>query len=178
MEKNRARIGRLSVIGSLLLSPVYLAITVAGSLFYFLIFDYLITASNYGIFLVTVPIYLIYIMVASAGLLLALGIFSISKALLGTASGVGEGTMSALLPTIGGLVATCACSYSLLAALLAFFGINALEVSGIVSGIALYQLWLLAAVVLINLALIYYYSGKVADAECRLDPVRRRALTK
>ncbi len=168
MERKRARAGRLQVIWSMFNSPVYLAIAVSGSLFYFLIFYYLVTTSNYGVFLVLVPVYLVYIMVASAGILLALGVFSLSSALMKPVSGVEEGAFSAILPTVGGLVATCSCSYSVLAALLAFFGINAFEISGIVSGISLYQIWLIVAVVLLNIVMLYYYSGKVADAECRL----------
>jgi hypothetical protein len=170
------KIGRLGVIWSLLKSPTYLAIMTAGALLYFLIVYRLIIASNYGIFLVTVPIYLVYIMVASAGLLLSLAVFSIKTALVGRASSVSEGAFSAILPTVGGLVATCACSYSVLAALLAFFGINAFEISGIVSGIALYQLWLIVAIVIINLLMVFYYSGKVAAAECKLDWRKRKAL--
>ncbi len=170
------RISRISVLWALAKSPAYLAIMVAGSLIYFLIFYNLIIASNYGIFLVTVPIYLVYAMIATAGILLSLGAFSISTALLSRASGLGGGAFSAILPTVGGLVATCACSYSILASLLAFAGINAFEVSGIVSGIALYQLWIMSAIVALNLIMIFYYSGLVADAECKLDPYRRRAL--
>ena len=171
------RIGRLSVILSLVRSPAYLGLATSAALAYFLVFYRLIIASNYGIFLVTIPIYLVYIMVASAGLLLALGAFSIKTAILGRISAVGESAFSAILPTIGGLVATCACSYSVLAALLAFLGINAFEISGVVSSIALYQIWLMIAIIAINLAMIFYYSGKVAQAANRLHPKRREMLS-
>ena len=172
-----SRIGRLAVVVSLIRSPAYQAIMTGAALLYFLIFYNLITASNYGIFLVTIPIYLVYIMVASAGFLLSLSVFSIKTALLGRASAAGEGALSAILPTVGSLVATCACSYSLLASLLAFIGINAFEISSVVSSISLYQLWLIIAIIAINLVMIFYYLGKVANAANRLHPKKREMLS-
>ncbi len=171
------RIGRLAVVISLIKSPVYQAIMTSAALLYFLVFHILVIASNYGIFLVTIPIYLVYIMVASAGFLLALSVFSIRTALIGRVSAAGEGALSAILPTVGSLVATCACSYSLLASLLAFIGINAFEISSVVSSISLYQLWLIIAIIAVNLDMIFYYLGKVANAASRLHPKRREMLS-
>lgn len=174
MEGGAAVRSRLDVFLSLITTPEYLALAAGSALAYFLVFYYLITASNFGIFLVTVPLSLAYIMVGSAGVLFSLGVYSVARALLSYTSGAEEGAASAVLPILGSLVATCGCSYSVLAGILAFLGINAFEVSGIISGVALYQSWLIVAIILVNLALIYYYSGRAAVAECRLAPSGRR----
>ncbi|MEM3839416.1 MAG: hypothetical protein QXF01_02455 [Candidatus Micrarchaeaceae archaeon] len=175
MERKR-QVGRTSVLLALARSPAYLAVVAGSSLIYFLVVYSLITASNLGIFLTTVPIYLIYLMVGSAGVLLGLSVLSVKTALIGRAYAAGEGILSAVLPAAGGLVATCACSYSVLAAALAVAGINAFEISGIVSWISLYQSWLILAIIAVNVLLIFYYSGKVAGAVNRLHPQRREML--
>jgi hypothetical protein len=61
--------------------------------------------------------------------------------------------------------------------LLAFIGINAFEISSVVSSISLYQLWLIIAIIAVNLVMIFYYLGKVANAASRLHPKRREMLS-
>ena len=167
--------GRGSLLVSVFSSWIYPVIALAGAIAYFALFAYMIKLSNYGIFIVTVPIYLVYAMVLTAGILLALGVYSVRMALLRPAAGAEEGALSVILPTVGGLVATCACNYSLFGLLLVSIGISSLEVSGIMAAVAAYQLWILSAIIVINLLLIYYYSGRLADAACRVPRGRRRS---
>ncbi len=178
MAEAKKGVGRGSVMLELLTSQTYVGIAVAGALVYFLVFNYMITYSSYGLFIVTVPIYLIYIMVGTAGILLSLSVYSAAGRLLRPAAEVEEGALSAILPSAGGLVATCACSYSLLGSMLIYFGVSSLAVSGIMSLVSAYQLWILIAIIFLNLLSVYYFSGRIASAECRVQRREARAARK
>ncbi len=157
--------GRARILFRLLTSEVYVGIALAGALAYFAVISYLVSSSNYGIFLITVPIYMVYAMVSTAGILLAMGVYSIRSALLSARAAAGEGALSAVLPAVGSMAVTCSCTYPFLGSILIFFGASSLTVSAVISYVASYQLWILAAVIAVNLALIYYYLGKLARAE-------------
>ena len=66
-----------------------------------------------------------------------------------------------LLPSLGGFVASCGCSFSIFASLLIFLGVNTFDAVGLVGTINKYQFWLILAFILVNLALIYVYLGKL-----------------
>jgi hypothetical protein len=161
-------IGRGHVLLEVLTSEMYVGIATAGALAYFWIINYLVASSNYGIFLISVPVYIVYLMVGTAGILLALGIFSIRNALLGATAAAEEGVLSAALPSIGSLAVTCSCTYPFLGTVLLFFGASSLEVSAVISYVAAYQAWILAAIIVVNLLLIHYYLGRLAKAERRI----------
>ena len=168
-----ARIGRGRVLFKVLTSESYVGIALAGALAYFAIINYLVASGNYGIFLIAIPIYVIYAMVGTAGLLLALGVYSIRNALLSATTAAEEGVLSAVLPSVGSLAMTCSCTYPFLGTVLLFFGASSLTVSAVVSYISAYQPWILAAIITVNIILIYHYLGRLADAECRIGTRRR-----
>lgn len=166
--------GRVHVLAEFLSSESYVGIAAAGALAYFWIINYLVASSNYGIFLISVPAYMLYVMVGTAGILLALGVYSIRSALLSATTAAEEGVLSALLPSIGSLAVTCSCTYPFLGTVLLFFGASSLEVSSVISYVAAYQIWILLAIVVANCAMIYYYLGRLADAECRIGAKGRK----
>ena len=140
----------------------YLLLTLASSAAFFYLFRYMIAANNHGIFLVLLPIYVIYALVATSGILFSISIFTMSYSIASRKLGAIGGLEGVIAPSIGGLVASCACTFPLLESVLLFLGVNTFDAIGIVSAIDSYQVWIISAMILINLGMIYYYLGKIS----------------
>ncbi|MCL4365515.1 MAG: hypothetical protein M1569_04115 [Candidatus Marsarchaeota archaeon] len=151
--------------------PLYILIAVLGSSAFFYIFHYLISRSNNGVFIIFTPIYLIYALVITSGILFSISVFAIIHSVASRRSGVSGGIASALLPAAGSLIASCGCSFSLLASILLFLGINTFEAAGIISFIGSYQAWIILAMISANILMIIYYLGKPFGLH---QPLRKR----
>jgi membrane protein implicated in regulation of membrane protease activity len=62
--------------------------------------------------------------------------------------------------------------------MLIYFGVSSLAVSGIMSLVSAYQLWILIAIIFLNLLSVYYFSGRIASAERRTQRREARASRK
>ncbi len=152
---------RLLTAGRIFRHPVYIAIAAISTIVFFYIFVYLISVNNHGIFLLLLPMYVVYLLVLTSGVLFSISLFAIAHSVASRRLGEIGGLEGLIIPSLGGLVASCGCAFPLLESIFLFFGVNAFEAVGIVSVINSYQLWILCAMVLINLATIYYYLGKI-----------------
>jgi hypothetical protein len=103
---------------------------------YYLAFYASILYSNFGYFLLTIPFYLFALLVLASSTLatVAVSYLRISRR-KGTLPGMAQSPIGVAL---GAFVASCSCSLPLIAPALYFIGLNALEVSGIVSFFASY----------------------------------------
>lgn len=137
----------------------------AAAYYYFIL--YIIRISNSGLVLITAPIYLIYLTVATSAVLLTVSIYSLRLSLKNMASDVSEGAASIVTVFIGSLVSSCACTAPILGTILYGIGFDSLGVSGALSFVGSNQYLLLGIVSLANLFLIYYSLGKLSGA-CRL----------
>ena len=140
--------------------PLYIIVAAASASAFFYLFRYIVSASNYGVFLYLGPIYLVYLLVATSGVLFSISVFAIVYSLASRRTEASSSIISILLPSIGGLVAGCACAFPLIASILLFVGINTFEAAGLISSINSYQVWIMLAMVAINLGIIYYYLGR------------------
>ena len=121
----------------------------------------MIAISNMGVFLILIPIYLVYLLVICSGILFSISLYTIFRSLL-TKTARFEGSVAGvLLPSAGGLIASCGCSFSIFASMLIFFGINTFDAVGLVSAISSYQLWLISALIIVDIGMIYVYLGKL-----------------
>ncbi len=122
---------------------------------YYLAFYASILYSNFGFFLLTIPFYLLGLLVLASSTLatVAVSYLRISRRKR-TLPGMAQSPIGVAL---GAFVASCSCSLPLIAPALYFIGLNALEVSGIVSFFASYQEAIVQAMVLLDLLSIYYY---------------------
>ncbi|MDE1768634.1 MAG: hypothetical protein KGH64_05030 [Candidatus Micrarchaeota archaeon] len=155
------KLSRLEIFIAIFRRPAYIISTLISAAIFFYLFYYIIQASNRGIFLITLPIYFIYALVLTSGILFSISLYSISRALLSRAQRLEGSIAGILMPSIGGLVASCACSFSILASVLIFFGINTFDALGLVSFLSQYQVWLIAILIALNLAIIYFYLGEL-----------------
>lgn len=160
MPKSK-RLGRLDVFLIIFRHPTYVISTIVSAGVFYYIFYLMIILSNRGAFLVFIPIYLVYLLVLTSGILFSVSVYSISRAVLTKAAKFEGGIASILLPSLGGLVASCGCSFSILASLLIFLGINTFSAVGYISLLNQYQLWIICALIAANVLIIYAYLGKL-----------------
>lgn len=154
-------ISRLEAFLIIFRHPTYIISTIISSIIFYYIFYLTIVASNEGVFLVVIPIYLVYLLVILSGMLFSISLYIIARSLLTRAARLEGSIAGILLPSIGGLIASCGCSFSVLASILIFLGINTFDAVGLVSLINSYQIWLIILLILIDIAMIYFYLGKL-----------------
>ncbi|MDE1833179.1 MAG: hypothetical protein KGH58_02050 [Candidatus Micrarchaeota archaeon] len=170
----RAQVDRLQVLRMVYASPAYTLVNISAAIFYYFLFRYVLASQNYGIFLLTAPQAWIYALVISSSVLLTLGVYGIRSAFEPRGNAItGEGA-SVATTLLGALVSGCAsCQAPLIGTLLYAAGLDALSVSGVISWIGSNQALILLAFIVINLAMIYYSTGKIAEG-CRIRQRRRR----
>jgi hypothetical protein len=129
---------------------------------YYLFFYEVMSYSNLGLFLITIPYYLLVVLVfvSSCSATVALSFLRISRRRKSIA-GMAESSIGV---AVGAFVASCSCSLPLLAPVLYFIGLNAIEVSGVISFLASYQTDILGVIILINTVAIYYYLRLVSQS--------------
>ena len=157
----KSAMGRAKKLVTIVTKPIYLAVLIVAAIIYYYVFYYLITSSNsYGLFLLTVPIYMLYALVITSALLLTIAVSSIhggikyGRAITGSVSG-------SIILLAGGTIASCACTVPIFVSLLYIVGATVADVTLINFYISTYQLYLFSALILVNLALIYHYLGRL-----------------
>jgi hypothetical protein len=156
--KARMRANEAGILRSLVaLYSSWTTLLTNGLLFvaYYALFYEVIVYSNSGYFLLTIPSYLLVLLVltSSCSATIAVSYLRVSRRRR-SIPGVVESPVGVAL---GALVASCSCSLPLLAPTLYFIGLNAIEVSGVISFLASYQAAIFEAIIAFNLLSIYYY---------------------
>ncbi len=122
---------------------------------YYLLFYEMITHSNAGYFLLTIPLSLLVLFVLASSALATVAVFYLRLSLRRRSlPGIAQSPIGVAL---GAFVAGCSCNLPLLAPVLYFIGMNAVEVSGVISFLAAYQQAIVETIVVIDALSIYYY---------------------
>lgn len=122
---------------------------------YYAAFYEAIVRSNSGFFVLAVPYYLFVLLILASSVLATV---ALRYAVLYRRRRMLEGlAQSPISLGLGAIVASCACALPLVAPVLYFLGLNALEVSGVISFLAAYQGTIIAGIVLLDLLAVYYY---------------------
>ena len=156
------RITRAEVLAMIFTKPAYITIAVAGMILNYLIFMAFIIGSNRGILLFTIPSYLVYPLMLAGGILIAISAYSFRINTIKPEYKASDGILGLVVPAIGSMISSCACSYPIFATLLLALGADSFSVSNIVSFVGSYHQQLVAIIIIVNLLLIHYYLGVVA----------------
>jgi hypothetical protein len=159
--KARIRAGRLGVAKAVLASPACVLVALLSAAAYYLLFFGAVTYENKGLFIVTVPGYLIGALIATASALLAVSAFELIRSFQ-VASATSSDAVSVITSSCGLLIAGCGCYSPIIASALYAVGFGAIQVSGALSVLADYQSWIIVLLVAVNLALIHYQLGRVS----------------
>ena len=133
---------------------------VLGSLIYTLIYLAIVNTNKF-IILGWLSEVLMGLLILSSSILLVIATFIIKSA--SKPSGYAGGAYSVIVSLLGSLFVSCGCQAPLLATLLYFIGLNAVEASFLYSFFASYNAFILLAFIIINIFLTYYYLGMASQ---------------
>lgn len=141
---------------------------------YYLLFYEAISGSNAGFFLLSIPFYLFVVLVLCSSVLatVAVSYLWITRSAR-TVTGVAQSPLGLV---VGAVVASCSCSLPLVGPLLYFLGLNALEVSGAISFLAVYQGPIIVAIVALDLVSIAYYARLISRSALTARAVGRPSM--
>ncbi len=151
--------GRVAVLKRLFVSPRYVIVAALAAAAYYFLFFYVVSYGM-GIAFVTSPVYLVYALIASSAVLAALGAYELGGLLL-VPAGEAE-ALSVCTASFGFAIAGCGCYAPLVSSLLYMMGLGAIQVSGVIALLGNYQAWLISLLIIINLAFIYYQTGRIS----------------
>lgn len=140
---------------------------------YYYLFTVVIEYSNFGIFLVTVPVYLVFLLVLTSSMLATAASVYLRRSLRLRRVAIGL-SQSPIAFVVGTVVASCACNVPILAPVLYLIGLNALEVSSAIAFLARFQEPIIGIIVLLNVCCIYYYLGLLSRETIHPRPVTVR----
>lgn len=161
---------RLDALKATFTSPFYIFITALAIIAYYELFYYVILTGNKGLFLVTVPIYLVYALVLSASVLLALSIFAVAHSIRAKYAGAEGSLLSIVTASLGDLVVGCSCYAPILSSVMYAVGFGTLAVGDAISFLGDYQTWFVVVFIVANLIFIYYQLGRIT----RIGKAERR----
>ncbi|MDA4133685.1 MAG: hypothetical protein OK454_11275 [Thaumarchaeota archaeon] len=161
-HRHLARGGVVGALIALYSSWKTLALNAALFVAYYLFIYYVILYSNFGFFLLTIPLSLLILLVLASSALATIAISYIRSTL--RRRGVLGVAQSPAGMALGALAASCACSLPLVAPVLYFVGLNAIQVSGVISFFASYQQNLVEAVIVLDVLSAYYYLRLIAKS--------------
>ena|SRR5229473_2196148 len=153
---------RADVVQEVLRSRFFLLVTVLTGVVYLSFFESLdiVTATP----VMAAPSYyvLFYALIAVSAFLMGLNIYSLRSRLAKRKmkSNVAGGSSSAAASVFGAVI-SCSCHTSLLLPLLTSVGVGAIFGIGIISALVVYQFWILAIFIVLNLYLAYRILGKI-----------------
>jgi hypothetical protein len=158
--KTRAKAGRLGVAKAVITSPACVLVALLSALAYYLLFFGVMKYENNSMFLMTVPGYLIGSLIITGSALLAVSAFAVLKSFR-AASAASDSAASVLASSCGCLLAGCGCYSPIVASVLYAVGFGTLQVSGVISALADYQIGIIVILIVVNLALIYHQLGRI-----------------
>jgi hypothetical protein len=137
---------------------------------YYLLFYELILRSNAGFFLLTIPLSLLVAFVLASSALATVAVSYLRLSLSMRKRSLPGVAQSPIGLAVGAFVATCSCNLPLLAPILYFVGLNAVEVSGVISFLAAYQQSIVELIIVFDAVSIYYYVRQMARSGFGLRP--------
>ncbi|MCL4403413.1 MAG: hypothetical protein M1500_01820 [Candidatus Marsarchaeota archaeon] len=157
-------------IGSMLkriYTPKYLAINLVAAIAYFLFISFLLRYQNYGTLIVSVPMYILYLLSITASISLTIGIYSIGNTRNNHAKGAGS-TAGTATTFVGSLVGGCGCHAPILVSVIALFGFGsaAFPIDVLLTENATPIFMVL---IIINIAISIYYLNRLSNQKCQID---------
>ena len=160
-QKVRVKAGRIGAAKAVIASPACVLVALLLAVAYYLLFFGTVTYENKGMFLATVPGYLIGTLIFTGAALLAVSAFEVLRSFR-IASATSSGAIGVLTSSCGSLIAGCGCYSPILSSALYAVGFGTIQVSEVISTLADYQAWIIVIFAAVNLALIYYQLGRIS----------------
>jgi hypothetical protein len=151
---------RTAVLKKIFSSPRYVIAALLAAAAYYCLFYYVMRYGT-GIAFSSVPPYFVYALIASSAILVSLSVYELAG--LFQVVDAGEtGAISVCTASFGSVIAGCGCYAPIISSLLYALGLGTIQVSGFIALMGDNQMWLISLLIIINLAFIYYQSGRIA----------------
>lgn len=146
--------------------PKYVLLNIAIAVAYYYMIKYLLSIQQNGIPITSVPVYLIYLLVAGSSILLTIAVYSISNTRRNNAK-ISATSASVVTALAGGVISGCGCQAAIL------FNILALSIGGgeatlINTVVGEHAFLIFSAMIIINFFVIGYYLQKLSKPGCRI----------
>jgi hypothetical protein len=146
--------------------PKYIVLNIAIAVVYYYFVEYLLSIQQKGIPITSVPLYLVYVLVAVSSVTFTIAIYSIRNTRRNEAK-VSASSTSLLTTVAGGVVAGCGCQAAIL------FNVLSLSVgtgeATLINTVATENSPLIfGAMIIINLFVIGYYLDKLSKPACKI----------
>lgn len=146
--------------------PKYILLNIAIAVAYYYLISYLLSLQQRGIPITSVPIYLIYALVATSSVSLTIAIYSISNTRRNKAK-VSATTASLITTFLGGILSGCSCQAAILFNVLAI-SVGTGEASLVNTVVGENAPIIFGAMIIINLFVIGYYLNKLSKPNCKI----------
>ena len=148
--------------------PKYIILSIFIAVVYYCVLTFLIRYQNYGILLVTLPTYLIYLLIATSAVLLTLSVYSFrnTRKNMAEVSASSVGTVAVL---VGGLIGGCGCAEPLVLGL-SVLGLSISTTTALDYVLTIYSTAIFCIMIIANAAVILYYLNKFSKPSCRIKP--------
>lgn len=150
--------------------PKYIGLTIALGIAYSIAFWYLAYIQGGNAVMLSAPIYLIFLLVASSSILMTVVIYSIRNTRKNSAKISGTATSASTLLLGSGL---CGCTTTLLPTLALAVGAGTPAVYALSSFLKNYNIEIISVLILFNMIVLAYYLNKLSSPTCR---IRKRVI--
>ncbi len=164
-------LGRLYMLLWSIYRPAYITLNVVIAIAYYYVFTYIVRFQNNGILLLSIPQWILYLLVATSSVLFTISIYSIRNTRRNNAR-ISASALGTATTLAGGIIGGCGCSAPLVFSLTAL-GISAASITPLYLFLADNSTLLFSTMVLINLAVILYYLAKLSSPSCRVGHAAR-----
>lgn len=153
-----------------------IVLNIALFIAYYLMFNYFIKYQNHGIVLIlNVPVYLIYIMVATTSVLSSVSISSILHTAKTRLSFIGTG-FGAFASAFSGIISGCGCSFPLVLSIVTLLGVNSSYALIINLFFGNNAKLIMSALIAVNILLTVYMVARFnRDIACKIPAKARRS---
>jgi hypothetical protein len=157
---------RVGVVQEVLRSRLFLFVTLLTGLAYLFFFESIDVITAMPVMAEPSYFVLFYALIVVSSFLMGLNVYSLRSRLEKkvTRSSAAGGS-SSVAASLFGSVISCSCHTSLLLPALTFVGASVTSGIGIISALVVYQVWILAVFILLNLYLAYRILGNIRPRE-------------
>ncbi len=153
-------------------APRYLALNLVLIGIYYLVFDFLIRYQNYGLFLSAVPVYIEYLTILTASILLTVSIYEIYH-VKRQLEELSAGSASIITLILSSVFGGCGCATPIIFGLTAL-GISSTELFSVNAILSGYIIWIFYVLLVVNAVLILYYLNRISTGPLKSKRRNRR----
>lgn len=146
--------------------PKYIGLTIALGIAYSIAFWYLAYIQGGNDVMLSVPIYLIFLLIASSSILLTIAVYSIRNTRKNGAKTKGTAASAGTVILGSGL---CGCTTTLLPTVALAAGVSLPAVYALTSFLRNYNIEIISILISINFVVIAYYLNKLSSPICKIN---------